>query len=243
MKRISVSGKTILVSNVNSIKHNLDITLTSDTITDFSDIKVSRYGKNLFKVGTKANYVSSGGTINFSSVENNIITSINQSGNAAFLINTLNKFVAGTYTMSALFEDGMKNRVVVRCLDGNGNILTSSDIRITGMSYVDHYKGWCADVNPLTVNIPDTVAFWNLGFVFFNSNKEFGPSTLLTIRDVQVESGNVATPYEPYVESQTVIANADGTVNGLTSVSPNMTLLTDRYGAVINLIYNANTRV
>lgn len=74
----------------------------------------------------------------------------------------------------------------------------------------------------------------------------------------QIEKGTTATPWTPYVadvsgvkvsvysdgvEVQTATANADGTVEGLTSISPNMTLLTDTSGAVINLEYNADTKM
>ena len=44
---------------------------------------------------------------------------------------------------------------------------------------------------------------------------------------VQMELGTQSTEYEPYKESQTATANSVGTVEGLTSVSPNMTLLAD----------------
>ena len=62
------------------------------------------------------------------------------------------------------------------------------------------------------------------------------------------------TPYTPYIadfsgvnvtrcgknlfdKNQTVTANADGTVEGLTSLSPNMTLYTDNDGAIVNCQY------
>lgn len=45
------------------------------------------------------------------------------------------------------------------------------------------------------------------------------------------------TSYEPYKESQTATANAYGTVNGLTSLSHNMTLVTDTEGVNINCKY------
>ena len=56
----------------------------------------------------------------------------------------------------------------------------------------------------------------------------------------QLEVGVVGTEREEYKPVQIVTANADGTVNGLTSVSPNMTLLASD-GVVINLEYNKDT--
>ena len=59
----------------------------------------------------------------------------------------------------------------------------------------------------------------------------------------QIEVGTTATEYEPYVEPQTATANSDGTVEGLTSVSPNMTLMTDTYGVEMDVTYNADTKL
>jgi hypothetical protein len=42
--KVTSSGKIISVNDVSPIEHNLDVNLTSDTITDFSNVKVSVYG-------------------------------------------------------------------------------------------------------------------------------------------------------------------------------------------------------
>lgn len=54
---------------------------------------------------------------------------------------------------------------------------------------------------------------------------------------IQVELGKASTDYTPYIESTTYTANADGTVEGIKSISPNMTLLTNNDGVVINANY------
>lgn len=53
---------------------------------------------------------------------------------------------------------------------------------------------------------------------------------------MQIEEGTTETEYEAY-NGQTATANADGTVEGLTSLSPNMTLYTDNDGAIVNCQY------
>ena len=75
---------------------------------------------------------------------------------------------------------------------------------------------------------------------------------------LQIELGDTATEYEPYVDPTTVTLTvqdgegetvatytpeADGTVNGITSVSPTMTLLTDTAGVTIEAEYNQDTNV
>lgn len=57
-----------------------------------------------------------------------------------------------------------------------------------------------------------------------------------TFTNLQIEIGN-ATEYEPYATPQIVKANADGTVNGLKSLSPNVTILTDTEDITINCTY------
>lgn len=53
----------------------------------------------------------------------------------------------------------------------------------------------------------------------------------------QLEMGEIATEFEEH-KAVTVTANADGSVAGLVSVSPNMTLFTDANGVTIECEYN-----
>ena len=62
-----------------------------------------------------------------------------------------------------------------------------------------------------------------------------------TFSHIQLELGNTATKYEAFKTTDTYIPNADGTVDGITSLSPTMTLLTDTDGAVIHCEYNRDT--
>lgn len=50
---------------------------------------------------------------------------------------------------------------------------------------------------------------------------------------VQIEYGTTASPYEPYNETEYTAA-ADGTVEGVKSISPTMNISTNKAGAVIN---------
>lgn len=56
--------------------------------------------------------------------------------------------------------------------------------------------------------------------------------------EIQLELGNTKTEYELYKEPVTATADAEGNVKGLVSLSPNMTLITDNDGAVIDCTYN-----
>ena len=59
-----------------------------------------------------------------------------------------------------------------------------------------------------------------------------------TIVNPQLELGTTATDYEPYKECAEYTPNADGTVNGVTSLYPNTTLMTDTDGVIIDCEYN-----
>lgn len=58
------------------------------------------------------------------------------------------------------------------------------------------------------------------------------------IKNVQLEIGSTETDYEPYVEPTEYTPNADGTVNGVTSLYPNTTLMSDTEGVLIDCEYN-----
>ena len=70
-----------------------------------------------------------------------------------------------------------------------------------------------------------------------------------TISEFQIELGTTKTPYTPYIAdlstakvivngSQTYPINADGTVEGITSLYPTTTLTTDTEGIVLDVEYN-----
>ena len=56
-------------------------------------------------------------------------------------------------------------------------------------------------------------------------------------KNVQLEVGDSATDYRAF-QQQNYIANADGTVSGVTSISDDITLMSDTDGVIINAEYN-----
>lgn len=58
---------------------------------------------------------------------------------------------------------------------------------------------------------------------------------------IQLEIGSVATDFEAYNGAEYVPAS-DGTVSGMTSLSPNMTILTDTDGVTIECEYNIDAK-
>ena len=66
-----------------------------------------------------------------------------------------------------------------------------------------------------------------------NYSKETG-----RIYDIQIEQGEAATEFEPYIEPVEYAVNADGTVDGVNSIYPATTLLIEAADAVIDVGYN-----
>lgn len=66
-------------------------------------------------------------------------------------------------------------------------------------------------------------------------------NTKTEIDKIQVETGEAVTEYEPFNGANTYIPNVDGTVSGLVSVSPSMTILTDTDGVTVDCEYNRDT--
>ena len=87
-----------------------------------------------------------------------------------------------------------------------------------------------------------TVPNGSSGFqIFLYSNQpEEALTTECLFEDIQVEVGNKATVYETYSGAE-YIPSSDGNVEGVTSLSPNMTILTDTEGVIVECEYNKDT--
>ena len=77
---------------------------------------------------------------------------------------------------------------------------------------------------------------------FYSSNTSGnGANDTSTFSNIQLEVGNAVTDFEEYKDVETYTPNADGIVEGITSLSPTMTLLTDTEGVFIHCEYNRDT--
>ena len=73
---------------------------------------------------------------------------------------------------------------------------------------------------------------------FYHSSHDTSVTVEEILASMQIELGTTATDYEPYKECVEYTPNADGTVNGITSLYPNTTLMTDTEGVIIDCEYN-----
>ena len=222
----TVRGSVIALNDVNAMEHSLKVKLSSETITDFSDVKVSKYGNNLFGIGTKDEYETVVTTI---SITNESIIGIIGDPSASKVFKKTN-YKSGKYAISMRGDNA---RILVQCFDVNGNIMTGTQVNIGGGTYNSYYQGWFWQPNSVAIiDVPDSVSYWRMGI---NFTGEAGKSYVAD--NIQIALGNTATDYEPYIEPQTATASADGTIKGLTSLSPNTTLISNTDGVIINCEY------
>lgn len=124
--------------------------------------------------------------------------------------------VGHTYTLSAesvtahhTLSDGWGWRV--RNIDGNWSVASGS------LSYT------------FTVTKPITLISFYAGMPY-EGNQD------IVITKPQMNEGTTALPYEPY-NGQTLTPNTDGTVEGMTSLSPYMNIFTNNAGATLEATY------
>jgi hypothetical protein len=184
--------KTISGTGVIAVNNALEG--ESASVQFVGDIK----GKNLFDVGSESDYDA---VVWVGGIENGSISIRNADSNAAYIINTLNRFASGQYTVSSTALNG-RARYLVRAFDSSGNILSNSSVSISGLAYNSHYKAWYVDTTPCTFTIPNTVDHWCLGFSPLASVGES-----VTISDIQLEKAPSATSYVPFGRGSVEVYN------------------------------------
>lgn len=107
---------------------------------------------------------------------------------------------------------------------------------------------------PVTFTMPK--GYSNLRITFYGDTADNPTEYSATYTEIMVEEGNKATEYIPYVDVSTVkvlsygtnpdeaeeyAVNEDGTVEGITSLSPGMTIYTDTAGTLVEVEYNRDS--
>ena len=184
-------------------------------IADLSGVEVSRYGKNIFDYDFCSNY------------ENTIQSTYR-------FVKIANIQSGKYYTWSGLDAetlDSLKEifSVVVLCKEPNYNSVITSNYR-----YIQHPTTPAS--NKYTFYVPAGRTEIYLGAYNSSWDETKWQQFIKCFENFMIEIGNTVTEYE-VGNNQSSTANADGTVNGLTSLSPNMTLIPDIEGVAIDLNY------
>ena len=210
-KKSAVKGNIVKADNVSGYEHSLDIKLTSDTITDFSGVKVSRYGKNLIPYPYTSETKTHNGITFAVNADGTVMAKGTATGLAYFHCRTDLELEPGTYTISG------------SPLGGNNYNQYCVSIYI-GSSIYEFGTGKTFTITEKTICEVMVMVFQNS----IERDLVFKP---------QLELGTTPTEYEPYKEPTTATADEYGTVNGLTSLFPNITLIPNNSGVDVECTY------
>lgn len=214
--RGSASGEAVRLTDVSPIEHEIKIKLTAESNhSDFSGVTLKRYGKNLLPYpykNTNIDYTFNG--INYKVKSDGTVVLNGTANEQSYFILAglvLNK---GVYYLSG-------------CPSGGQGSTYSIYFQYDNFSYykADYGSGVKIDINEkkncaVAITIGKNTAVNNL---IFKPMLEVGSKL------TDFEERRTAVAYTPAV---------DGTVTGVTSISPDMTFLSDTDGIIINAEYN-----
>lgn len=210
--RGSASGNSgVVLHNVSPIEHIVSVKLTSNTITDFSDMVVTKQGKNLIDYKNDFETVVMG--------SNNRYAIDLQQHISADNVVTLSYGVKDMNVIPEIFYFYSDDPDITEKNNGSTSIYLTSSTDIL--------------LQKITFKIRDGYIY-RLYYRTNNPTDSAFQTWLDKFKYIQVELSTNATPYEPYVEPITYVANADGTVDNVTSLHPTTMLLVDNSDVIVN---------
>lgn len=213
----SASGEAVRLNDVSPIEHEIKIKLTTESnYSVFSGVTLKRYGKNLLPYPYK--------NTNIDHTANGINYKVKSDGTVV---------ANGTATAQSYFilaEPVVLNKGVYYlsgCPSGGQGSTYHIYFQYDNFSYykVDYGSGVKIELN----GKKNCNVVINIGKNTTVSNLIFKPMLEVGSKSTDFEERRAAVAYTPA---------ADGTVTGVTSISPNMTFLSDTDGVIINAEYN-----
>ena len=208
----TISGSIVTINNTEE-STPLSVNLTSDTVTDFSNVTVYETGKNLFDINS---WVEESSTKYLSLVrqtENGIV--INSSRTVDSAICWYMFLPAGTYTFSL-------------------NKLRTNSIYVSDT--IDGEYTLKANVKPADGELTKTITFSEPKYIKYVTYCNPGVET--TLEYLQIELGEVATEFEPY-KGISFTPEASGKVSNMVSLGPTTIIYTNSIDTVVNVSYEA----
>jgi len=155
----------------------------------------------------------------------------------------------GKNLFSPIYADYTQNRFYSYVYVGSVNMRMSftdkdttvdiSDIRVGFMEDINNVNGganWSLKNGTIASNNSNVNNSIACPYIVIYPNTEDVFNRVTSRYDIQVEIGTV-TKYEPYKEPTIYTANADGTVEGVKSISPNMTLIPNNNAVTVECEY------
>lgn len=215
----SAGGTSVRLDDVSPVEHDVKVIARdeSQTIDNLETVTVSRYRKNLLDPAIiqgsgVGSFRREGDTFFVEPDSNGSIYGMKMPGLKGILR------VGGTYVASVKEVSAYDSAAW-------GWRIAYKDGTYSNINYKKTLK--------FTVDKPISGLLFYFGFPYNGG--------AVTATGFQLEIGAVETEYTPYEEPETYSVSADGTVEGITSISPDMSLVTDTDGVIIECEYNRDT--
>lgn len=216
------SGEAIVLTDASPIEHEMDVKVSG--ISDISTVKVKKYGKNFLNRNATAVFK---GMLTFDG-SRQTFTSVGGGGDLTTIIGKYKDFVGKTITVSYIFVDHQGS---------HNSFTTFIQADSTALTSAFNYNS-ATKLFKMTYTIPENDTAENLSIRQYIGYITSADGDYVTIDNFQVEIGDTVTDWEEYKEPVEYPVSADGIVEGVTSIYPNTTLMTDTAGAVIDCEYN-----
>ncbi len=164
---------------------------------------------------------------------------INGTSNAFIPAQTNVEFLRGKtirysayFDLSGAVEDTATASVRATCYDANG-----ASLGINFGSVLKKADGIMQGYSVVGIKVPESTEQIRFDIsIFFNGTETPDPNAFVIVSKGMVTLGDTAREYEPYTET-IYTANADGTVEGVKSISPNMTLIPNNNAVTVECEY------
>ena len=215
------SGTAIRLQDMSPVEHNLKVKLSAGN-------SLIAFGKNLFaRFDTTYKLPLTVAGVTITQAEDGTVIFNGTTTSASGLYVPLN-LPKGDYTMS------FKNDKTIGSAAG-----TSTSLYVVLRSGTTWLKTGYFNTANLKVTLLKNDSWQNKDIIV---DVLFGFPAGITFDNFkikpQLEIGSFETEYEPYIEPKTYPVNADGTVDGVVSISPVTSLFTDTTDAQITVEYN-----
>lgn len=231
-------GDTSTETICNNAQLELGTTATAYTpyVPDLTAVTVSKYGKNLFDYDNATKV--SGFVSTFTKQDGKIIVGQSKVGTyKSSNVSLSTSLVGKTITITAQASTSGVNVAQLRVQWGNARGVVTGD-RLLSNTYTGE-TDTLLTLSGVVPEQPDSAYPYLVLMFYSNSNGalEEGVTYTATYSNIQLELGTTATDYEPYDSKTNYTSTSDGTVNGVTSLYPNTTLITDADGVIIDCDY------
>lgn len=215
---VVLSGKTVDCTFYPMLSYGTEVTEYTPYI-DPTTLTLKKYGKNLVPSLAEGETVTSNGVTFTGKANGGISVKGTPAGISRYALYYGAPLVRSGYITLSLSGDYSNIVPDFQLRDKDENIIKQIQTGTGATINLDNYEG---------------VALWDIAI----KRQTDGEDVTGTVC-VQLEKGIKATTYEKYTETE-YTPEADGTVNGLTTISPTMTLLTEHEGITIECEYNKN---